>query len=143
MKLARYDHPESRLGSFESMFRHPFARGSAFAPLFNLATFPALDTPRVLPADVFEDDPSYHVRFEVPGLKKSDLRLELEDRVLKVAVQRGTETDAETTREVMSRSLTLPENVQVDAISAKLEDGMLTVTLPKQEARKPRTIELT
>ena len=42
----------------------------------------------------------------------------------------------------LSRSLTVPDGINVEAISAKLEDGLLTVTLPKAETRKPRVIEL-
>ena len=43
----------------------------------------------------------------------------------------------------LSRSIAIPEAVQADKVSAAYEDGMLTVTLPKQEQVKPRKINIT
>jgi HSP20 family protein len=42
----------------------------------------------------------------------------------------------------LSRSISVPDGVNVEAITAKLEDGILNLTLPKAEHKKPRTIEL-
>ena len=148
MKLARI-HPStagSAWSPFEAFFRQPLGTLPAFEQLFGIAGLPftpASQANAALAVDVFEDAGHYHARFEVPGVKKEDAKVELEDHRLTVSVTRktlghdGTESTAS-----LSRSLTVPEGIATDRISAKLENGILTVTLPKEEARKPRVIEL-
>jgi HSP20 family protein len=90
-----------------------------------------------LATDLFEDADHYHARFEIPGVKKDAVKIELKGRVLTVTAERSLKVgDSESTRS-LSRALALPETVQEDGITAKLEDGILTVSLPKQESRKP------
>jgi HSP20 family protein len=109
-----------------------------------LASFPAFNSQAsaTLAVDVYEDEVNYYARFEVPGVKKEDTKVELEDRRLAVSVSRKTVTSESESSVELSRSLTVPDGINVEAISAKLEDGLLTVTLPKAETRKPRVIEL-
>ena len=110
--------------------------------LLKWTAFPGVDAPASLAADVYEDEGHYYARFEAPGVKKEDAKVELKDRVLTVSVSRKLEKDATASVTKLSRSLSVPDGIEVDRISAKLEDGLLTVTLPKQEQRKPRLIEL-
>lgn len=95
-----------------------------------------------LAVDVFEDEAQFYARFEVPGVKKQDVKIELEDRRLAVTVSRSSQSEAQQENFELSRRLTIPEGVAAEGITAKLEDGILTVTLPKQEERKPRVITL-
>jgi HSP20 family protein len=143
MKLARYNAvPSAALSPLEGFFRHPFPGLTAFDELFGLGTFPGFSAPKGLAADVYEDEGHYFARFEAPGVKKEDVKIELNDRRLVVAVSRKTAgADAETAAK-LSRSLSVPEGIAVEGITAKLEDGLLTVTLPKAEQRKPRVIEV-
>lgn len=129
---------------FESLFRHPLTGLPAFEQLLDLATFPVFksQTAATLAVDVYEDEGHYHARFEVPGVKKEDAKIELEDRRLTLTVSRKTQTSEGESSVELSRTLTVPEGIAFESISAKLEDGLLTVTLPKAEARKPRVIEL-
>jgi len=60
--------------------------------------------------------------------------------VLTVTAERRERAGENTSSVTLSRSITLPDAVQEEAISARLEDGILTVSLPKQEYRKPRLI---
>lgn len=128
----------------QGLFRHPLAGLPAFEQLFDLASFPAFNsqTSATLAVDVYEDEGNYYARFEVPGVKKEDTKIELEDRRLAVSVSRKTVTSESESSFELSRTLTVPDGINVEAISAKLEDGLLTVTLPKAETRKPRVIEL-
>jgi HSP20 family protein len=149
MKLTRCNPALSATAvpaAFQGFLRPSFAGLTAFDQLFDLAGFPAFKTSAVAPAtlavDVYEDEGHYYARFEVPGVKKEDAKVELEDRRLAVTVSRKTQTAEGESSFELSRSLTVPEGIEVEKIAAKIEDGLLTVTLPKAEVRKPRIIEL-
>ncbi len=149
MKLIRYNPAGASavgLSPLEGFFRQSFAGLSAFDTLFDLPGFPGqksqAQAPAGLAVDVYEDESSYYARLEVPGVKKEDAKIEIEDRRLSVKVSRKTATAEGEVSIEMARTLTVPEGIEVENISAKLEDGLLTVTLPKAEARKPRLIEL-
>ncbi len=142
MKLTRFN--PSALGSvsdFDQWLRHPFAGMPALGQFFGQLgeLLPASVTGR-LAADVHEDANNYVATFEVPGIKKEDTKVELHDRLLTVSVEKKEKNGEAEQSYTLTRSISVPEAVQADAISAKLEDGLLTVTLPKQEERKPRTI---
>jgi HSP20 family protein len=147
MKLTRC-HPAATANTarfpFEGLFRHPLADLPAFEQLFDLASLPAFKSQPAtrLAVDVYEDEGHYYARFEVPGVKREDAKIELEDRRLSVTVSRKSQIPEGESAAELSRTLTVPEDIAADNISAKLEHGLLTVTLPKAEARKPRVIEL-
>jgi HSP20 family protein len=94
-------------------------------------------TTRSLAVDTFEDSSNYYARFELPGVAKDKLHLEVEDKVLSVRVDPAAESDL-----VRHRRLSLPDGVQTDAISANLELGLLTLTLPKAEQSRLRKISV-
>lgn len=98
--------------------------------------------------DVQEDKDNFRVRVELPGLKREDITVSIEDGTLVISGERKTETADEGT-EVhrqeryygkFSRALTLPSAVAADQVKAVYKDGILTVTLPKAEEAKPKTI---
>lgn len=147
MKLIRYNPigtSNASLSPLEGFIRQSFAGVPALETFFDLPGFPGFKSqaPASLAVDVYEDEGNYYARLEVPGVKKEDAKIELEDRRLVVSVSRKNTTPEGEVRMEMSRALTVPEGIEVEKISAKLEDGLLTVTLPKAEARKPRVIEL-
>lgn len=87
-----------------------------------------------------EDADSYHIDAEVPGFRKSDIHLTYEKGILTLSGEKKAdekEGDNRTWyRARFSRSLRLPESINVDDIKAKVEDGILTVDLPKTEVMK-------
>jgi HSP20 family protein len=106
---------------------------------------------RWVPAmDLVETDEHFVLTADLPGLTEADVRIELEDRVLTVAGERNTDAHAkkdgffrlERATGAFSRSLTLPEGVDADAISARFENGVLEVRVPKPEERKPRRVAI-
>ena len=144
MKIIR-SNPFSlgRVSDFEEWFRHPLAGLPSLGQFFsNLGeVFPGV-TGDKLAVDVHEDKDNYFASFEVPGVKKEDVKLELHNGLLTVSAEKREKNgDAESSYS-LTRSVSVPDGVNVDAIAAKLEDGILTVTLPKAEHRKPRTITL-
>lgn len=142
MKIARYN-PSLNLGrvaDFDQWVRNPFAAFPLMGQL--LGDFvPAITSGR--PAtDVHEDADNYYARFELPGVKKEDLKVEIHDRLLTITAERKEKTGEQESSFTLSRSISVPEGVNAEAISARLEDGILTVSLPKQEHRKPKLIEV-
>lgn len=129
-----------------------------FAPLFELSRHVAGDAVRsfVPAADVVVTDDDVTVVMDAPGLKAEDLTIELRDDVLTVRGERPVpyhaETDNGNGRQVwqrlergfgtFERVLRLPTGLDPDAIKASLNDGVLTLQIPKPEARKPRRIEI-
>ena len=102
--------------------------------------------------DVSETDKEIQVVAELPGLKQEDVDLSLDDDVLTI---RGERQDSREEKEkqyhltersygLFERSFQLPDSVDRDRISAKFENGLLTVTLPKSEKVKAsaRRIEI-
>jgi HSP20 family protein len=141
MKLTRYSPASlTRVPNFDDWLRHPLAGLPALGPMFD-SFFGEPNTNR-LATDIFEDTEHYYARFEIPGVKKEDVKVELNDRLLTVTVEKQEKSNNQEQSCSLTRSVSVPDSVAADRISAKLEDGLLTVILPKQEQRKPRTINI-
>lgn len=93
--------------------------------------------------DISEDDNHYEIHVSVPGMKKSDFNLEVTDGRLTISGERKMEEkkegknfhSLETHYGSFSRSFYLPDNVNEDGIAASYEDGLLKVSLPKEEKK--------
>ncbi len=124
---------------FNSVFDAPPAAGAAG---------PAR---RWLPAmDLAETDDHFVLRADLPGMAQEDIAIELEDGTLTVSGERRAEHEerSEGAHRVerafgrFSRSLTLPQGVDPEAVTAEFDRGVLEVRVPKPEQRKPRRIEI-
>jgi HSP20 family protein len=104
--------------------------------------------------DVHEDANHFYVEAELPGFTKDDVDITLEDGVLTIRGDRKVETPkpdpngkqplhVERRWSRFERSFTLPTAVNDTAVQAKLNDGLLTITLDKREEVKPRKIQIT
>ena len=94
------------------------------------------------PVDLYEDKDNTYVRAELPGVNRADINVEMVDGYLTISASRkrlASEGQGEETFS-FSRSISIPENVHNDKVSAACENGVLTVTLPKQEEAKPKKI---
>ena len=135
MKLIRYEYPTlPSTHDFDRAFNE-FLGG--FQRFESLARNPYVG----VPTDLMEDDVNVYARFELPGFKKEELGAELENHVLTITAQRKAASEDEEETSV-SRSISVPEGVESDKISANYENGVLTVTLPKVAERKPKQIEI-
>jgi HSP20 family protein len=100
--------------------------------------------------DLVEADDHFLLEADLPGLSEGDVSIEVQDNVLTVSGERKSEHERkergwyrlERSFGRFSRSLTLPEGVDADAISATFENGVLKVRIPKPEQRKPRRIAI-
>ncbi len=142
MKIARYTPSLnlSRLADFNPFFRQSLAAFPSAAQL--LEEFLPAQPSNYLRTDIFEDEAHYYARFEMPGIKKEAVKVDLHQGVLNVAAERSEKRGDADSSITLSRSVSLSETVQEDAINARLEDGILTVTLPKQAPHKPKTITI-
>jgi HSP20 family protein len=102
------------------------------------------------PVNVTQDNDRFYVRAEIPGIDPKDLSISaIRNRlVISGARQIAKEHERvsyhrkERAEGSFDRSLTLPAEVDADRVEARYTDGILTVTLPKAEAAKPRQIKV-
>ena len=97
----------------------------------------------IMQSDVSENDKNYTVTVDMPGMNKKDIALSYKDGILNISGTRTTENDSkddqgniihkERSEGHISRSFRLP-NVVANEIHAKYDNGVLTITLPKQAA---------
>jgi HSP20 family protein len=102
------------------------------------------------PMDLVETDENFVLRADLPGLGEDDINIEFDDGTLTVSGERKAEHEAknegyyrvERAFGSFSRSLTLPQGTDPEAVTASVDRGVLEVRIPKPEQRKPRRIEI-
>lgn len=142
MKLIRYQYPHAHGANANGSVSAPVVPStSRFEALFEDFFGDTNETSQVA-MDLFEDEQNYYARFELPGLKKSDIDLELENAVLTIRNTQAEEGEVAERKSGFKRSISVPDGVAFSKVTASHKDGVLTVTMPKEEARKPRRIEV-
>ena len=96
----------------------------------------------------WKENPEAHViKADLPGLRKEEVKVEVEDgRVLQISGERSREQEesgdkwhrVERSSGRFMRRFRLPENAKMEEIQAKMENGVLTVVVPKQEEKRPQ-----
>jgi HSP20 family protein len=106
---------------------------------------------RWIPAmDLVETDDQFVLKADLPGLTDADVHIDLEGDVLTISGERKSEHEdkregyvrVERSFGAFRRSLTLPEGVEPEAVTARFESGVLEVRIPKPEQRKPRRVAI-
>lgn len=100
--------------------------------------------------DLSEDERSYVVTVELPGVRKEDVTVELQDDVLTIRGEKKTERDdkkgkshwIERSYGSFCRFFSLPPSALADELKAGFKDGVLTVEIPKREQAKTRQIAI-
>ena len=120
--------------------------------LFNWSNSNYSDTNTTLPSvNIKEDSVGYDVEVAAPGFGKEDFKIELNNNVLTISSEKQEENEANegqkfTRREFsyqsFNRSFTLPNTVESDKITAKYDNGILKISIPKKEEAKPRPVKL-
>ena len=88
----------------------------------------------------YEADDAWQLRADLPGFRKEDLYISLEDDVLTVKAERKDEEHGFAGR--FEQSLRIPDEVKRVDISANLDHGVLQITLPKTEEAQPKTLRI-
>lgn len=104
----------------------------------------------VPPMDLVETEDHLVLRADLPGLDSEDVNIEVKDSVLTLSGERKTEHEekadgfyrVERAFGTFSRSMTLPNRIDADGITASFEKGVLEVRIPKPEERKPHRVEI-
>jgi HSP20 family protein len=107
--------------------------------------------PRAPAADFYETSDAYVLELDAPGFETDDIDVSFENGLLTVTGSHRAETEEEGRTyhvrerafETFTRTFSLPETVRADEVSAGLDEGVLTVTLPKAPDAKPRRIDVT
>lgn len=137
---------------FESLNRIQSRINDLFEETFGRTRLPHAPTPGVWypPVDILESKDSYLFRAELPGMKKEDFNLELNDGTLTLSGEKRLEEPkdeveyhrVERLAGKFSRSFHLPQTVKHDGIKATYRDGILEVYVPKAEEAKPKQIKV-
>ncbi|MBO8160432.1 MAG: Hsp20/alpha crystallin family protein [Thermosipho sp. (in: Bacteria)] len=104
-------------------------------------------TPRV---DAYETDKELMIEVELPGMKKEDVKITIEDGVLTIKGERKFNREdknrnykiIERVEGKFERSFTLPEYVDIEKIKAKFDDGILKIEIPKKEEKARKVIDI-
>jgi HSP20 family protein len=152
-RVARWD-PFAELEGFErwTPFRELAAPHGRLARLLEGVLGEAPRLPRAFaPAvDIHEDEKQYTVTVELPGGKKDDVQVEIEEGVLSIHGEKKSEREekkeqrrwVERSYGSFTRSFTLPANADAERVDASFKEGVLTLVIPKTEVAKPRAIAI-
>lgn len=100
--------------------------------------------------DISEDDKDYHIRAELPGLRKEDVKVTVENGVLSISGERKYEKEdknrkyhrVERAYGNFVRNFSVPDDADPSKVSAEFKDGVLHVRLTKDERAKPKAVEV-
>ena len=105
--------------------------------------------PAVMPMDAWREGDRFVIEFDLPGVAKESIDLDVERNVVTVKAERPTRASdaeliaAERPRGVFSRQLVLGDNLDTEHIAASYDSGVLTLQIPVAEQAKPRKIAIT
>ncbi len=124
---------------FDDFFRGDLLTGDSF---FSRDWSPAVD--------IVEQNDAYILKAELPGMEKDDVKITLENNLLTIRGEKKNELEKkegnyhriERSYGSFERSFTIPGTIQPNNIDAHYANGILTLTLPKSEEAKPRTIDV-
>jgi HSP20 family protein len=106
---------------------------------------------RWVPAiDLVEVEDHFVLKADLPGLSQEDVSIEIQDGTLAISGERKSDHEqseqgfyrVERSYGSFSRSLSLPDGVDADGVTADFADGVLTVQIPKPSERKPRRVQI-
>lgn len=100
--------------------------------------------------DISETPKEYVIKAELPGMKKEDVKVTVQNGVLSISGERKSETERkdETYHRIersygsFTRSFALPDDAVAERVTAESKDGVLTVCVGRSEAPKPKSIEI-
>ena len=104
--------------------------------------------PAVMPMDAWREGDHFVIEFDLPGINRDSIDLDVERNVLTVRAERVARNGdwemlaSERPRGVFSRQLVLGDNLDLDKIEAAYRDGVLRLHVPVAEKAKPRKIEV-
>ena len=100
--------------------------------------------------DIYENGDNLVLKAELPGINPDDVEIRVEDNTLYLKGERKFEKEVkeqnyhrvERSYGTFTRTFSLPNSVDADKVAANYKDGVLTLTMPKKEEAKPKTIKI-
>ncbi len=131
----------------------PLTRWDPFWTFHRHLAYPDSATPRAthrFPIDVRKTEQGYEIEASLPGATTEEVTVKVEEGVLTIRRETGKSDESkdgkvlirERRKGASARSLTLPDDVDADKVEAHLENGVLTVTVPFAEERKPKVKDI-
>ena len=109
------------------------------------------DHPTALPkVNVIEKDDAFYLEAETPGIPEKNVSIEFHDGILTLKGEQEKDTEVEKdhyrfrefSKQSFERGFRLSDQISSDKVSARMEQGILKVTLPKKEQAKPKKIKI-
>ncbi len=102
------------------------------------------------PVDIYETEDAIVLKAELPGIDPKDVEVRVEDNTLYLKGERNYEKDVneqnyhriERSYGSFARGFSLPNSISAEKVKAEYKDGLLTLTMPKREEAKPKTIKI-
>ena len=102
------------------------------------------------PVDIYETEDAIVLKAELPGIDPKDVEVRVEDNTLYLKGERNYEKEVkeqnyhriERSYGSFARSFSLPNSISAEKVKAEYKDGLLTLTMPKREEAKPKTIKI-
>src|SRR5579863_6418938 len=102
------------------------------------------------PVDIFENGDNLVLKAELPGINPDDVEIRVEDNTLYLKGERKFDNEVkeqnyhrvERTYGTFTRTFSLPNSIDSEKVAAEYKDGVLTLTMPKKEEAKPKTIKI-
>lgn len=101
--------------------------------------------------DIEEEEDKYLIKADLPGVDKQDIEVKLENGVLSIRGEKRVQTESgkgtkrhrtERFHGSFARSFSLPDAVKADQVEASYRDGVLSLSIPKQDEVKPKSIDI-
>lgn len=135
-RVNNYRPMRSMMSLFDEFFKNDFEEESSE------------DNFRAMAMDIAENDKEYSILANLPGFRKENVKISVHDNQLSIEAtceekkeeQKATIYRCERYKGGYRRTLSLPDNADVAQISAKMEDGVLTLSIPKKEASPMKEI---
>jgi len=145
MAIVRWEPLRDLLASqreFDRLFRGAFSPALSEGELSTRTWAP--------PVDIYENGDSLVLKAELPGINPDEVEIRVEDNTLYLKGERKFEKEVkeqnyhrvERSYGTFTRSFSLPNSIDADKVAANFQDGVLTLTMPKKEEAKPKTIKI-
>ena len=129
-----------------SLFDQSYVRPGA-------GTTPLLAGARAMPIDLYEKGGNYFIKAHIPGVKHEDVDINIDQNTVTIKSHSAREEEKEEGNDRrwllselaygdVTRTITLPVSIDTAKIEAVMEDGVLTLTIPKAEEAKPKQIKV-
>ena len=128
---------------FDRLFREAFSPATGGGEVSTRTWAP--------PVDIYEDGENLVLKAELPGINPDDVEVRVEDNTLYLKGERKFEKEVkeenyhrvERAYGNFARTFSLPNTIDSDKVAANYKDGVLTLTMPKREEAKPKSIKIT